>query len=139
MCACLCLLGGSEDGVAPPAGPAVHARDFLPQPTACREARRFVSSLLSEAGIDPEIPELLVSELVGNAVRHGRTAFTVRILLSEVVRVEVQDGNAVVPTLQAARGDAEAGRGLMLLDAMAARWGVDERADGKAVWFEHVP
>lgn len=132
-----CLLAPVDDGKVRAGRPAVHARDFVPEPTACRAARRFVGSVLAEAGVDPEIAQLLVSELVGNAVRHGQTPVTVRVSVGQVVRVEVHDGNAVVPTLQAARGDDEAGRGLMLLDAMATRWGVDSRPDGKVVWFEH--
>ena len=82
--------------------------------------------------------ELLTSELAANAIRHGRTPFTVAVSASPVVRVEVHDGNAVVPTVQAARGDDEAGRGLLLLESLADRWGVEESGGGKAVWFELV-
>ena len=115
----------------------MHSRVFPPRPEACRDVRAFVRTVLQEHKMDADVPELLVSELAGNAIRHGHTPFTVRVAVSGAVRVEVQDGNAVVPTLQAARGDADAGRGLMLIDTLADRWGVDEVDGGKVVWFEH--
>ena len=117
--------------------PSASSRNFLPEPASCRAVRRFVRGVLSEAGIEAEVPELLVSELATNVIRYGQTPFTVRVSVGTVVRVEVQDGNAVVPTVHAESGDAEAGRGLFLVDTLADRWGVDERPGGKVVWFEY--
>lgn len=129
------LVGGSR----PFADQAVRSvRQFLPEAAACREVRRFVERAVRRAGLDPEVPELLSSELAANAIRYGRTAFTVVVSTSPVVRVEVHDGCAILPTLRAAQGDDEAGRGLLLLETLADRWGVDECRDGcgKSVWFE---
>jgi anti-sigma regulatory factor (Ser/Thr protein kinase) len=95
-----------------------------------------VRRVLAQAGRDADVAELLTSELAANAVRHGQTPFTVVVSASPVVRVEVHDGNAIVPTVQAARGDDEAGRGLLLIEALADSWGVDECGGGKVVWFE---
>jgi len=137
MCSCTssCLVdrpaGASEQ-------PVRHVRRFEPDPIACRDVRRFVRRVLTQAGADAETPELLSSELAANAVRHGGTPFTVVVSASPVVRVEVHDGNAILPTLQAARGDDEAGRGLLMIQTLADRWGIEECAGGtgKAVWFE---
>ena len=136
MCSCpsSCLVAPG-DAAAPPQA-AGHVGRFDPEPAACPEARRFVRDVLARAGRDAEIAELLTSELAGNAIRHGRTAFTVVVSASPVVRVEVHDGNAIVPTVQAARGDEEAGRGLVLIASLADAWGVDDCGGGKVVWFE---
>ena len=138
MCSCT-FLSLVDDSRAETTGPAPQVRRFDPEPTACREVRRFVGRVLGEAGIDADIPELLASELASNAIRHGKTSFLVRVSVWPAVRVEIRDGNAIVPTLQAARGDDEAGRGLLLVEALADRWGVEECDGGKAVWFEHLP
>ena len=81
---------------------------------------------------------LLTSELVTNAFLHAQTDtyLTVRVLES-VVRIEVVDGDAHVPSQREAIPEDASGRGLMILDALADRWGVD-RLDrgGKRVWCE---
>ena len=135
MCSSSCLVEGPR---APADQPVRHVRRFQPEPAACREVRRFIAGALAEAGVDPEVPELLSSELAANAVRYGGTAFTVVVSTTPIVRVEVHDGNAILPTLRAAGGEDEAGRGLQMLEALATRWGVDECRGGvgKAVWFE---
>lgn len=93
---------------------------------------------------------LLTTELVTNAVLHGRTApgreVGVRYVLSEgTVRVEVSDACDDLPVWDSSAGaEAECGRGLVLLEALADAWGVEARAHsiGKTVWFElanHCP
>ena len=138
MCSCT-FPPSVHDGLAETTRPGPRVRRFDPEPAACREVRRFVRRVLGEAGIDADIPELLASELASNVVRHGKTSFLVRVSVWPAVRVEVRDGNAIVPTLQAAGGDDEAGRGMLLVETLADRWGVDECDGGKAVWFEHLP
>jgi anti-sigma regulatory factor (Ser/Thr protein kinase) len=136
MCSCpsSCLAFDGPDSA--PTEPVRHVRRFDPEPAACPEARRFVRRLLAEAGTDAEVAELLTSELAANVIRYGRTPFTVVVSVSPVVRVAVHDGNAVLPARQAAQGDDEAGRGLLLIESLADAWGVEECGDGKAVWFE---
>ncbi|WP_372441041.1 ATP-binding protein [Actinacidiphila acididurans] len=89
-----------------------------------------------------ETAVLLVSELVTNAVRHSRVAgryILARCVLREdALRVEVGDAGDGVPVVRAAGDEAEGGRGLALVDALAAKWGTEPRAYGigKTVWFE---
>ena len=78
-----------------------------------------------------------MSELVTNACLHARTEIILRYSVGPtVVRVEVTDGNTTRPATADAPDDAIAGRGLAIVGALAARWGVDPVDDGKAVWFE---
>ena len=83
--------------------------------------------------------ELLVSECVTNAVRHAETGGEVRLSRSgDGVRVEVADEGGGRPVLRHPRPHELHGRGLALLGALAARWGIegDDAARGKTVWFE---
>ena len=82
---------------------------------------------------------LLTSELVSNALLHARTEVDLLLVMaSSAVRVEVHDGNASPPGLPASPAplDATTGRGLLMVDALAGRWGVDGTGDGKTIWFE---
>jgi anti-sigma regulatory factor (Ser/Thr protein kinase) len=80
--------------------------------------------------------KLLVSELVTNALVHGRGKIVARAHLDDqLLRVEVSDeGTGVTPAVQARDPDGLHGRGLALVEAEASRWGV--RADTTRVWFE---
>lgn len=107
--------------------------------TAAREARAETRMVLSRWRLlellDPVL--LTVSELVGNAVRHGRPP--VEMLLrrtSRAVRVEVHDEAAVVlPDASLPGSAAESGRGLFLVDAVSDQTGVvDIPGDGKVTW-----
>jgi anti-sigma regulatory factor (Ser/Thr protein kinase) len=85
--------------------------------------------------------ELLLSELVTNAVLHGGGVTTVRLrTIGKVLRVTVCDHAAAPPVAHDPldQQDAEHGRGIFLIEALANRWGVHhrERADGKCVWLE---
>lgn len=81
--------------------------------------------------------ELLVSELVTNAVLHARSATQVTIERSgSTVRVSVHDASTARPRLRDSGPEAVTGRGLLLVDRIANRWGVDPEDAGKWVWFE---
>ena len=83
-----------------------------------------------------EVVALLTSELVTNAVVHARTAFTVRATFdAPELRVEVRDGGPEHMEPPTDDPYAEGGRGLLLVAALADRWGVTGRPDGKTVWF----
>jgi anti-sigma regulatory factor (Ser/Thr protein kinase) len=83
--------------------------------------------------------ELLVSELVTNAVLHARSAARVMIeRAGTTVRVSVFDDSPARPRLRDYGPEAVTGRGLVIVDRIAARWGVDPSDDGKCVWFEIV-
>ncbi len=89
---------------------------------------------------DPEdAGALLTSEIVTNAVRHAAGVLAMQIdvsLLQGVVRVSVEDPVPARPTIQALNTEAMGGRGLQLVEALAARWGSTPTDRGKAVWFE---
>ena len=80
---------------------------------------------------------LVVSELVGNAVRHGADRVVLALEQSaDVLVVAVEDGSAVLPGARDLDPDAESGRGMRIVEAVALRWGVSELSPGKRVWAE---
>jgi len=83
---------------------------------------------------------LLVSELVGNAVRHARggpRSMELRPAAGgDLLRVEVIDSDPSAPRVRVPNGQNEGGFGLVLVQALADGWGVRPTDDGKAVWFE---
>jgi anti-sigma regulatory factor (Ser/Thr protein kinase) len=85
-----------------------------------------------------QVAQLLTTEVVTNAVVHGAGAVAFRALCTEhLLRVEVGDTGAGVP--KPVKPDSvrrRGGRGLLILAALAADWGVDARDGGKTVWFE---
>jgi anti-sigma regulatory factor (Ser/Thr protein kinase) len=114
------------------------SRTFEPHADQVAEVRRFVVSELSTWGASAGDVALLASELATNAVLHARSRFSVTVVLaSGRIRVEVSDRNPTLPTLSPVRPDACDGRGLALVQTLAAAWGVDPHAEhGKTVWFE---
>ncbi|MFB8030596.1 MULTISPECIES: ATP-binding protein [unclassified Streptomyces] len=113
----------------------------------CRRERRsvpavrgFVGAAVADWGFGARLDDVLlcVSELATNALVHGvppGRGYLVRLTLEEQVRellVEVHDSGGGVPMVREPCG--ESGRGLMLVDALADRWGVGERDPGKVVW-----
>ena len=108
-------------------------------PDAAPAARRVLREVLRGSAFEDRLDdgELALSELVTNAVLHGREPITLRIWSGESsVRVEVRDGSAVSPSFSMLDPTAVTGRGLMLISAAADRWGVEPDAGGKRVWFE---
>lgn len=81
---------------------------------------------------------LLATELVANAVRHGRGPVTLMLNAGEDrVRVEVTDSSPAPPQPQSRGPEAESGRGLQIVEALASRWGTTPNAiAGKTVWAE---
>jgi hypothetical protein len=80
--------------------------------------------------------ELLVSELVGNALRHAAGPLCLTLEWASDVRCLVSDGSSQPPRLTEAGLEDEGGRGLALVDMLAARWGHEHGPVGKNVWFE---
>jgi len=108
------------------------------KPENARWARRLAENVTGTWGADggPALT-LLVSELVGNSIRHGDSDIYVVIsLLPEAVRVEVEDRSPRPPVRRPHDDDGESGRGLGIVDALASAWGVEPVAAGKVVWFE---
>jgi anti-sigma regulatory factor (Ser/Thr protein kinase) len=117
-------------------------RIVLPaDPTSAAAARSFTQRHLSGAGRQnvTDVGLLLVSELATNALRHAGTDFEVVISLTRRgVRICVGDDNPRRPGSPVVRPhhDAEGGRGLVLVEELADRWGVEGDPPGKVVWFE---
>lgn len=109
-----------------------------PSPRSARIARNLLDDTLTEWQRSQltDTAELLTTELVANAVRHAQTPLCLRVI-DEVdgLRVEVEDRCAELPRPVAATPGATSGRGLVLVEALAADWGVDRLGDGKRVWF----
>jgi PAS domain S-box-containing protein len=114
-------------------------RRLPPQPSSVREARRLVRETLVGAERDDlvETAELLVSELVTNALVHAGTSIDVGLLfVDDGLRVEVTDGSPHGPSVRDYGTSAGTGRGLMLLEEMADDWGVVADDPGKTVWCQ---
>ena len=118
----------------------VATRRFPPDLRSPRGARRFVDEMLATWDCRPAIEtlEVLLSEIVANAVVHARSEPEVTVrLLDGFLRVDVADDSDVMPEPRAAGTMEEGGRGLRILDSEASRWGVSPRpGGGKVVWFE---
>jgi anti-sigma regulatory factor (Ser/Thr protein kinase) len=98
-----------------------------------------VADTLRGWNLDTMVPdaELLVSELVTNAVLHAHSAAVVSLAReNDHVRVSVSDKSSVLPRLRDYGPAAVTGRGMLLVDRVATRWGVDMDGSGKSVWFE---
>ncbi|UGQ15280.1 SpoIIE family protein phosphatase [Yinghuangia sp. ASG 101] len=80
--------------------------------------------------------ELILSELITNAIRYGRQPIQVRLLLDRTLTCEVSDGSSTAPHLRRATTTDEGGRGLFLVAQFAARWGTRYTPDGKVIWAE---
>jgi anti-sigma regulatory factor (Ser/Thr protein kinase) len=110
--------------------------ELAPVATSVPEARHFASGVLPSSCWAEDVT-LLVSELASNAVRHARTPFRVTVACDgTVVRIEVSDGDRHVPVARVPPADAVSGRGLLIVDALAASWGVEPTATGKTMWLE---
>ena len=108
--------------------------------SSVREARRFVREYLREWGIDEPLDDalLVVSELAANALTHAQSSYRVQLSATPAaLRIEVDDAGVGAPEPQPLTETEEHGRGLHLVDALAASWGI-EAADsgGKRVWAE---
>src|SRR4051794_27845446 len=107
-------------------------------PAHVRYARELARDTLATWGLAglSETVELLVSELVTNAVRHGAGDIGLRLIRTASLLCEVRDDGYDLPTLRATALTAENGRGLQLVTALAERWGAQRTPTGKVVWFE---
>lgn len=112
------------------------------RPESARCARELARTVLeshwSLPGALTDDAVLLVSELVGNAVRHtGAHVFGLQMMRRRGwIRVEVRDPSRGLPCLLPVHGLDTSGRGLFLVDTLSDRWGVDLLPRGKTTWFE---
>ncbi|MET7784262.1 MULTISPECIES: SpoIIE family protein phosphatase [Streptomyces] len=131
----IALLAARFDGIAPSDVAYWHLE---PEDAAPGRARRLARRALSRWGMEDmsDSVELLVSEVVTNAVRYASRPVTLRLLRTDVLRCEVGDDVPQLPRLRQARATDEGGRGLYLVNKLARRWGATRLSTGKVVWFE---
>ncbi|MEU4179357.1 SpoIIE family protein phosphatase [Streptomyces sp. NPDC026589] len=113
--------------------------DLAQDPTTPATARGLVHDRLQGWGLDEdtvEATELIVSELVTNAVRYGTPPLRLRLLLDSTLTCEVHDGSTASPHLRHAGTVDEGGRGLFIVSRLASHWGARHGPDGKVLWTE---
>ncbi|WP_225850515.1 SpoIIE family protein phosphatase [Streptomyces sp. HPF1205] len=107
-------------------------------PAGVARARRMAVEQVAAWGLDELAfaTELIVSELVTNAIRYGHAPIQLRLIRANALICEVSDANSAAPHLRRARIFDEGGRGLLLVAQVAERWGSRQTATGKAIWAE---
>lgn len=113
---------------------------FLPVPTAVSAARHFVAAVLARWQLGDAVTDdalLVTSELATNSVAHAMSAFRISVgRAAGLVRILCEDITRDEPEMRGAVVDSPGGRGLLIVDRLAARWGCERAGDGKAVWAE---
>ncbi|MEU6281740.1 SpoIIE family protein phosphatase [Streptomyces sp. NPDC047028] len=109
-----------------------------PDGTAAGTARRLVTEQLRHWELEElsDVSELVVSELIGNALRHGGAPGELRMLRHDRLMLEVSDRGPDLPQIQHATESDEGGRGLQLINMLCRRWGSCRIPEGKVVWVE---
>ncbi|WP_156724614.1 SpoIIE family protein phosphatase/ATP-binding protein [Streptomyces apocyni] len=112
--------------------------DVPADPAAVREVRAAVADTLTAWGLDEEAftTELILSELVTNAIRYATGPIRVRLIRDLHLICEVSDHSSTSPHLRQAATTDEGGRGLFLVSQFAERWGTRYTPDGKVIWTE---
>ncbi|GAA5208540.1 SpoIIE family protein phosphatase [Streptomyces thinghirensis] len=108
------------------------------EPRSVGRARELARAKLLDWDMESlvDTTELLVSELVTNALRYGEGEIRLRLLLDRTLVCEVWDSGLVQPRRRRARDTDEGGRGLQLVGLLSAAWGSRRTPRGKTVWFE---
>jgi serine phosphatase RsbU (regulator of sigma subunit)/PAS domain-containing protein/anti-sigma regulatory factor (Ser/Thr protein kinase) len=120
------------------AADAVARWEFPADPRAVASAREVARDKLAQWGLQEHafITELIVSELVTNAVRYAGGPVGLRLIRDEVLYCEVTDPSNTQPRLRRARTTDEGGRGLFLVAQLSRRWGSRYAQTGKTIWAE---
>ncbi|CAM5245170.1 hypothetical protein SHIRM173S_01969 [Streptomyces hirsutus] len=108
------------------------------EPRSVGRAREYARTQLLAWDLEPlvDTTELLVSELVTNALRYGEGEIRLRLLLDRTLVCEVWDAGLVQPRRRRARDTDEGGRGLGFVGLLSAAWGSRRTPRGKTVWFD---
>ncbi|MFJ9902335.1 SpoIIE family protein phosphatase [Streptomyces sp. NPDC101152] len=120
-------------------GPERVAQWELPSdPAVVSRARTAVTGQLAAWDLDDLAftTELVVSELVTNAIRHATGPVQLRLLRDRALICEVRDRSSTSPRLRRARTEDEGGRGLFLVAQLTERWGTRYTPEGKVIWTE---
>jgi len=114
--------------------------DLPADPAIVASARRQVAERLANWGLHDAAftTELVVSELVTNAIRHAQSPIQLRLIRDRTLICEVSDGSSTAPHLRRARAFDEGGRGLLLVSRLALRWGTRQTPHGKTIWAEQA-
>jgi len=124
---------------APRSWSTVYDWSFPASTSSIALARNAVSDRLAGVAAATVVDDvrLMVSELVTNAIVHARSACTVTLRIDDAgIRVEIGDGCPQAPTIRRPAPGEPHGRGLLIIESLADRWGVDTGDTGKTVWFE---
>jgi anti-sigma regulatory factor (Ser/Thr protein kinase) len=90
---------------------------------------------LHPTSVDADAVVLAMTEVVTNSARHGAPPVSVELVEDPPrLRMEVSDGSDVLPRTPGLEADQEGGRGLVILESLAASWGVTLRGRGKTLW-----
>ncbi|WP_328928928.1 SpoIIE family protein phosphatase [Streptomyces sp. NBC_00190] len=114
--------------------------DVSPDPAAVSPVRNACARRLADWGLEDITftTELILSELMTNAIRYGTEPIRVRLLYDRSLICEVSDGSSTSPHLRRAEATDEGGRGLFLVAQFAERWGTRYTARGKIIWSEQA-
>ena len=112
--------------------------DIAHDPAQVAEARKWAGATLAGWGLEEAafVTELVVSELVTNAIRYGQAPVQLRLVRDRTLICEVSDGSNTAPHLRRARTLDEGGRGLLLVAQLTQGWGTRQTARGKTIWAE---
>ncbi|MFG2139693.1 SpoIIE family protein phosphatase [Streptomyces sp. NPDC048650] len=115
--------------------------DVPSDPAAVAPVRSGCARTLEDWGLSDLAftTELILSELITNAIRYGTQPIRVRLLYDRALICEVSDGTSASPHLRRAATTDEGGRGLFLVAQFAQRWGTRYTAEGKIIWTEQSP
>ncbi|CAL9630983.1 SpoIIE family protein phosphatase [Streptomyces sp. enrichment culture] len=118
----------------------VATRDVRPDPEEVAAAREWTTARLSTWGLDEIafVTELVVSELVTNAIRYGVPPVQLRLIRDRTLICEVSDASSTSPHLRRAHVYDEGGRGLLLVAQLTQRWGSRQTDHGKTIWAEQA-
>ncbi|MEV8428738.1 SpoIIE family protein phosphatase [Streptomyces chartreusis] len=112
--------------------------DVPPDPEHVATTRQAATDQLTAWGMDEAafVTELVVSELVTNAIRYGAPPIQLRLIRDRTLICEVSDGSSTSPHLRRAHAYDEGGRGLLLVAQLTKRWGSRQTGSGKTIWAE---
>ncbi|MEU3983351.1 SpoIIE family protein phosphatase [Streptomyces sp. NPDC026672] len=114
--------------------------DLPVDPAGVGPARRWATRQLAAWGLEAAafVVELVVSELITNAIRYGAPPMRLRLIRDDMLICEVSDGNSTSPHMRRARVYDEGGRGLFLVAQLSKRWGCRQTDTGKTIWAEYA-
>ncbi|MET7730399.1 SpoIIE family protein phosphatase [Streptomyces sp. NPDC005402] len=109
-------------------------------PSVVARVRKAAVAQVEAWGLDDAafVTELVVSELVTNAIRHAEPPIQLRLIHDNTLICEVSDASNTAPHLRRARTYDEGGRGLLLVAQLTQRWGTRQSTQGKTIWAEQT-